>query len=114
MPEGRRHEQGNIAADDTHLSSTSVGDSEQRVTTPERGSLGTSQQRGRFTAPGDFAGNIRPLSQLNPEYQNESARLATFERWPETAYVSPEELAQAGFVYLGSGDRVQVGFNVVH
>ena len=42
------------------------------------------------------------------DYQQESARLQTFQNWPDTAYVGPEELAQAGFVYLGSGDRVQV------
>ncbi len=51
-----------------------------------------------------------PRSVLNPEYERESARLATFSKFPVTCYVSAEELAQAGFIYLGHSDRVQCAF----
>lgn len=51
-----------------------------------------------------------PRSVLLPAYQQMQPRLDTFRNWPETAYVSAEELAEAGFIYLGSQDRVQCAF----
>ena len=55
-------------------------------------------------------GSEVPRSALLPDYQREARRLETFRNWPMTAYVGPEELAQAGFIYLGSSDRVQCAF----
>ena len=41
----------------------------------------------------------------------ESYRLRTFEnRWPESAFLGPPELARNGFYYLGSQDRVKCAF----
>jgi len=42
----------------------------------------------------------------------ESARLATFHDWPETAkhVVEPRDLAKAGMFYTGQADRVQCAF----
>lgn len=37
-------------------------------------------------------------------------RLKTFEHWPVTAQAHPAELAEAGFVYTGTQDRVQCVF----
>ena len=51
-----------------------------------------------------------PLSTLLPDYRNENLRRETFANWPTHAYVGPDELAQAGFIYLGSQDRVQCVF----
>ncbi|NP_001417846.1 baculoviral IAP repeat-containing protein 7 isoform 1 [Danio rerio] len=39
--------------------------------------------------------------------RSEEERLQTFHNWPSDAAVSPEELARAGFHYLGYGDTVQ-------
>ena len=44
------------------------------------------------------------------EYKFEHLRRETFRSWPSDAYVGPDEMAQAGFIYLGSGDRVQCVF----
>ena len=51
-----------------------------------------------------------PLTTLLPDYKNEQVRRETFRNWPTHAYVGPDELAQAGFIYLGSQDRVQCVF----
>ncbi|XP_055336723.1 baculoviral IAP repeat-containing protein 3-like [Paramacrobiotus metropolitanus] len=41
-------------------------------------------------------------------------RLKTFDKWP-LAYVSPQSLAEAGFIYTGAGDEVKcVLCNIVH
>ncbi|XP_053735640.1 E3 ubiquitin-protein ligase XIAP isoform X1 [Synchiropus splendidus] len=44
---------------------------------------------------------------LAPHMQNEDTRLGTFTSWPSSAPVRPRDLAQAGFYYMGSRDRVQ-------
>ena len=41
-------------------------------------------------------------AQMNEYYQ----RLATYERWPSSAVASPDRLADAGFYYTGSVDKV--------
>lgn len=40
----------------------------------------------------------------------ESHRLDTYTDWPNRQAISPEELAQAGFFFTGSADRVQCAF----
>ena len=45
-----------------------------------------------------------------PNYNEERARLETFTLWPGTATLRPQELARAGFYYLGAEDRVQCAF----
>uniref|UniRef100_I3KLZ9 E3 ubiquitin-protein ligase XIAP n=1 Tax=Oreochromis niloticus TaxID=8128 RepID=I3KLZ9_ORENI len=42
-----------------------------------------------------------------PHMRNEEARLRTFSSWPNSAPVRPRDLAQAGFFYVGQGDKVQ-------
>ncbi|XP_040903416.1 E3 ubiquitin-protein ligase XIAP isoform X2 [Toxotes jaculatrix] len=42
-----------------------------------------------------------------PHMRNEEARLQTFSNWPSTSPVRPQNLAQAGFYYLGKSDQVQ-------
>ncbi|XP_055340620.1 uncharacterized protein LOC129589753 [Paramacrobiotus metropolitanus] len=45
---------------------------------------------------------------------NFADRFKTFEKWP-LAYVSPQSLAEAGYIYTGTGDEVKcVVCNVVH
>lgn len=43
----------------------------------------------------------------DPRMKDERNRLATFPGWPVSAPLGREELAEAGFHYTGSGDRVQ-------
>lgn len=42
----------------------------------------------------------------NAKYRIEAERLKTFETWPKKDVVSPELLAQDGFIYLHEGDMV--------
>ncbi|XP_033922466.1 baculoviral IAP repeat-containing protein 7 [Melopsittacus undulatus] len=39
--------------------------------------------------------------------RNEARRLRTFRQWPADSPVSPQDLARAGFYYLGPGDEVR-------
>ncbi|KAL0630046.1 Baculoviral IAP repeat-containing protein 3 [Plecturocebus cupreus] len=51
----------------------------------------------------DFSALMR--SSYHCAMNNEKARLLTFQTWPLT-FLSPTDLAKAGFYYLGPGDRV--------
>ena len=42
-----------------------------------------------------------------PEYAIETARLRSFAEWPRTMKQRPAQLAEAGFFYTGTGDRVK-------
>uniref|UniRef100_A0A0A1XBF2 Apoptosis 1 inhibitor n=1 Tax=Zeugodacus cucurbitae TaxID=28588 RepID=A0A0A1XBF2_ZEUCU len=42
-----------------------------------------------------------------PEYAIEAARLRSFAEWPRNMKQRPKELADAGFFYTGTGDRVK-------
>uniref|UniRef100_A0A3Q1IXZ9 RING-type E3 ubiquitin transferase n=1 Tax=Anabas testudineus TaxID=64144 RepID=A0A3Q1IXZ9_ANATE len=42
-----------------------------------------------------------------PQMRREVERLRTFQNWPADAPVTSEELAKAGFFFLGPGDKVQ-------
>lgn len=42
-----------------------------------------------------------------PEYVIETTRLHTFEEWPDNHKQRPEQFAEAGFFYCGTGDRVR-------
>lgn len=42
-----------------------------------------------------------------PEYAIETARLRTFAEWPRHMKQKPNQLAEAGFFYIGVGDRVK-------
>ncbi|RXG61244.1 hypothetical protein Avbf_14955 [Armadillidium vulgare] len=46
--------------------------------------------------------------QAYPEYANKNDRLTTFDKWPENVltHQSPEDLAEAGFLYTGIADFV--------
>ncbi|RXG56827.1 E3 ubiquitin-protein ligase XIAP [Armadillidium vulgare] len=46
--------------------------------------------------------------QAYPEYANKNDRLKTFDKWPENVltHQSPEDLAEAGFLYTGIADFV--------
>ena len=41
-----------------------------------------------------------------PNYQNYSDRITTFATWPKAMPITAHELAHAGFVYTGYGDKV--------
>ena len=49
------------------------------------------------------------LTQIR-EMKLESKRLESFNDWPISAYVRPEDLAKAGVYYLGMADRVRCAF----
>ncbi|EAW67017.1 baculoviral IAP repeat containing 3 [Homo sapiens] len=51
----------------------------------------------------DFSALMR--SSYHCAMNNENARLLTFQTWPLT-FLSPTDLAKAGFYYIGPGDRV--------
>ncbi|NWU40574.1 BIR7B protein, partial [Hylia prasina] len=42
-----------------------------------------------------------------PEMVTEEMRLSTFENWPQSSNMHPEQLARAGFFYTGQGDVVR-------
>lgn len=42
---------------------------------------------------------------LYPEYGTYDLRLKTFEHWPKALKQRPEQLVEAGFFYIGQGDR---------
>ena len=46
----------------------------------------------------------------NSVYSRVQARLDTFRHWPATHIVTPQALAEAGFVYMNDRDRVQCAF----
>ena len=48
-----------------------------------------------------------PRKISTPNYSDVSRRLETFFTWPKTAYLQPFSLAEAGFVYSGTGDAVK-------
>ena len=41
------------------------------------------------------------------DYSDRNKRLETFFTWPKTAYLQPFDLAEAGFIYVGTGDAVK-------
>ena len=50
---------------------------------------------------------------VQPEFQDEVARLKTFSNWPKTDYIEAGELAKAGLIYDpidGHSDRVRCAF----
>ncbi|KAM9178305.1 baculoviral IAP repeat-containing protein 7 [Mergus octosetaceus] len=42
-----------------------------------------------------------------PEMVTEEMRLSTFQNWPQSSEIRPEQLARAGFFYTGQGDVVR-------
>ena len=47
-----------------------------------------------------------PSNTLQMNYLYYADRIATFATWPKSMPISPDELARAGFVYTGYGDKV--------
>lgn len=99
-----------------HLHSALVsGASVQLVPAPTPLLLPSLENSGYFSGSyADFPSNpvsSRPdldpvrMSPYNYAMRTEEARLQTFQTWP-LAFLSPVELAKAGFYYLGSADRV--------
>ena len=43
---------------------------------------------------------------LTDAFKTYAARIATFDTWPKSIPIPPQELAHAGFVYTGSCDKV--------
>uniref|UniRef100_A0A1B6IHN5 RING-type domain-containing protein n=1 Tax=Homalodisca liturata TaxID=320908 RepID=A0A1B6IHN5_9HEMI len=43
----------------------------------------------------------------HPKYTSKDSRLATYQSWPQDTKQTPDDLAEAGFYYLGSGDQVR-------
>ncbi len=51
-----------------------------------------------------------PAARFSPaQLRREAVRLSTFQGWP-LSYISPAELARAGFIYTGSRDCVRCVF----
>ncbi|XP_059057310.1 baculoviral IAP repeat-containing protein 3 isoform X2 [Achroia grisella] len=47
---------------------------------------------------------------VHPQYQTYPARLRSFDDWPRSMPQKPEELADAGFYYTGTGDKTKCYF----
>ncbi|XP_063361874.1 E3 ubiquitin-protein ligase XIAP-like [Cydia amplana] len=45
-----------------------------------------------------------------PHYETLDSRLKSYKHWPPSLPTKPEELAEAGFFYTGTGDRTQCFF----
>ncbi|XP_063622095.1 death-associated inhibitor of apoptosis 1-like [Cydia splendana] len=43
----------------------------------------------------------------HPRYNTEADRLRTFKDWPKSMKQKPEELAEAGFYYIGQSDKTK-------
>ncbi|XP_048348256.1 baculoviral IAP repeat-containing protein 2 [Sphaerodactylus townsendi] len=52
-------------------------------------------------------GNLSLFSVANPRMQTNTARISTFTSWPMTIPVRPQQLADAGFYYVGCNDDVK-------
>ena len=61
------------------------------------------------SSPVDARRNINRKVTL-VDYRYELCRLQSFHHWPSNASISPTELANAGFFYMGTDDRVQCIF----
>ncbi|XP_007520788.1 baculoviral IAP repeat-containing protein 2 [Erinaceus europaeus] len=107
----------------SNLNSTSNLDSTSKNTSPVRNSFKHSLCSPTSESGGSPSGSYSSLS-LNPAHSRavddssplrtdlysyamstEEARILTYHRWPLT-FLTPAELARAGFYYLGPGDRV--------
>ncbi|XP_077316467.1 baculoviral IAP repeat-containing protein 7 isoform X1 [Lithobates pipiens] len=64
-----------------------------------------SGQRSAMDSAREVLGSWGPPGSVKSGMEREASRLRTFRDWPGS--VSPHHLAQAGFFYLGTGDRVQ-------
>ncbi|XP_076660123.1 death-associated inhibitor of apoptosis 1-like [Halictus rubicundus] len=65
----------------------------------------TSELRLPSTAKLSCLGLERPNGPVHPEYASQDARLWTFETWPKTMTQTKQQLADAGFYYIGKGDQ---------
>jgi baculoviral IAP repeat-containing protein 7/8 len=55
----------------------------------------------------DIDHSIKLSHPTHREYVEKSSRLKSFEEWPKYIKQRPEELAEAGFYYVGIGDRTR-------
>lgn len=55
----------------------------------------------------DVRSNNRPIDPKHSEYKSREIRLKSFLGWPSDKKQKPEDLACAGFFYLGTGDSVK-------
>ncbi|XP_062577389.1 death-associated inhibitor of apoptosis 2-like isoform X2 [Saccostrea cucullata] len=76
---------------------------------PEADSCVTSERTGHHTGQNPIADLSRSVLQTS-DVNSYIDRLSTFTDWPRQMSQQPEELAAAGFVYTGVGDRVQCSF----
>ena len=53
---------------------------------------------------------VQNLTVSQVQLQEQHNRLYTFTHWPEAAPVSGADLAEAGFYYIGPGDRVKCAY----
>lgn len=54
----------------------------------------------------DRATSEEPTEFEFTKFMDQTIRLATFGGWPETSKKTPEQLSQAGFFYMGAGERI--------
>ena len=50
--------------------------------------------------------SLKALNIAYPKFKLESQRIASFKNWPKALKQKPEDLADAGFFYTGTGDHV--------
>ncbi|KAJ6665721.1 hypothetical protein lerEdw1_002091 [Lerista edwardsae] len=65
----------------------------------------SSWAMGDSSSPERTSGRRSHLSR--PSMKSEERRLRTFQHWPDSAPVSPDDLAAAGFFFIGPDDRVE-------
>lgn len=85
----------------------------QRLSGPQPAvaSLPRSHSGGITSPQNETLSSVPSQLQGNPSFlRYEKNRLDTFREFPPTANVRPNDLARAGFIYTGTGDRVQCVF----
>jgi len=64
-------------------------------------------QMGSVSGKEENIGIIKHTGPLHPNYATLEARLRTFREWPPALKQQPQELAEAGFYYIGLSDQVK-------
>lgn len=62
---------------------------------------------GQVSGKEENIGIIKHTGPLHPNYATLEARLRTFREWPPALKQQPQELAEAGFYYIGLSDQVK-------
>lgn len=75
---------------------------------PEKGLPNNFMSKvGQVSGKEENIGIIKHTGPLHPNYATLEARLRTFREWPPALKQQPQELAEAGFYYIGLSDQVK-------